>query len=392
MHHDFPKRTIIITWVVGALILAGIAFGVIAHRTEDAPPQTASLEETVVTCGAVTLNNTQLGYYFWSEYSYYLMSMKNQIPATLDVSKSLSSQMYDADTTWQDYILGKTMTTVEETLAMVNAAQEDGFELPANRQAELDGNLASIGEAPLDLGLVNEDGTADIQTHLEQSYGAGASMETLSEYLYHSYLAAAYADHLYSDAVFTAEEVEAYYDQNVLEFSEGGVYKIDEKLATIRIVLQSPTNLTDTTAWENAEKSAQTLYTTWLAEGGNEGDFSAMAAAHSNDTTTRSQGGLMEEISAYNVTGELATWVFEENRQSGDSAVVKAETGWVIAYYVEESDLTLWQKTAESTLRQACFEDSFDAVLKQYPTTVAEAHIALVELENYVQFIPSQPS
>ncbi|MFI3313068.1 MAG: peptidylprolyl isomerase [Eubacteriales bacterium] len=386
MQPDLPKKTKPTLWLLGFVLLACILAGLLLH-VADTPSSSTPSEEPVVVCGDITLDNTQLGYYFWSEYSYYLMSLGNQIPATLDMSKPLSDQMYDDSSTWQDYILGKTMTTVEETLAMVNAAMVTDYQLPIARQAELDANLASFAETPLELGLLNEDGTADVDAYIQQSYGEDASLETLSEYLYHSYLADAYADYLYNLPVFTDQEVETYYDDNGGTYWDNSVYKTDEKLSTIRIVLQSPTNLTDTVAWENAEKAAETLYATWQSEGGNQDDFSAMAAAYSSDAITRYQGGLMAEISQSSLTGELATWVFAEDRQPGDTGLVKSESGWVIVYYVEETDTTLWQKTAEADLRAETFQNAFAQIMLDYPTTVTEKNIALVELENYVQTV-----
>lgn len=347
----------------------------------------AAVSQGPVTCGQITLDNTQLGYYFWTEYSYYLMSLGNQIPATLDVTKPLSEQMYDSSSTWQDYMLNKTMVTIQETLAMVNGALEAGFELPVTRQAELDRDLTTIAETPLELGMLKADGTADVDAYLQQSYGEGANLESLSQFLYHSYLAAAYADYLYNLPEFSDGEIEAYYTENSLEYWENGVYQLEDKLATIRIILQSPTNLTDTVAWENAQKAAESLYLSWQAEAGNQDDFSAMAAAHSTDST-RAQGGLMTDISPQNLTGDLATWVFEPERQPGDSAVVKSETGWVIVYYVSQSDLTLWEKTAQEDLRQDTFAEEFVRLQEAYPATVDMAQVSIVELENYVQGTP----
>ncbi len=392
MHHEFPKKTILTVWILGVALLGCIALGITLHvfeEEESSATIAVDAEKQVVVCGDVTLTNTQLGYYFWSEYSYYLMSLGNQIPATLDMSKPLDSQMYDGQSTWQDYILGKTMTTVEETLAMVNGAMEAGFELPTARQVELDSNLADFAEKPLELGILKEDGTADVDGYIQQSYGGNATLESLTEYLYHSYLADAYSTYLYDLPEFTAEEIEDYFDSNGGAYYDKGVYKTDEKLVTIRVVYQSPTNLTDTVAWENAEKSVETLYAAWLAEEGNQDDFAALAAAHSTDATTRFQGGLMEEISPSNVTGEVATWVFEEERVPGDTAVLKSETGWAIVYFVEETDTTLWQKTAEVDLRLDTFYAAFDQMLMDYPTTVHENDIVIVELENYVQAVPN---
>lgn len=394
MSHVFPnvpKKTIITLWVLGLILLLAIVASLSSHETEEAVPAavttTTTLEKPVVTCGQVTLDNTQLGYYFWSEFTYYLMSLGDQIPATLDVSKPLDQQMYNTQSTWEDYILSKTMTTVSETLAMVNGAMAADYQLPAAKQAELDSNLATFAETPLELGILKEDGTADVDAYIQQSYGDGATLETLSQYLYHSYLADSYAEYLYNQPTFDQQAIEAYFDENGGTYWDNGVYKTDEKLATVRVVLQSPTNLTDTVAWDNAEKAAQTLYATWLSEGGSQDDFAAMAAAHSSDSATRAQGGLMEEISQNSLTGDLAIWTFEPDRQSGDTAVVKSETGWAIVYYVEEANLTQWQKTAESDLRNETFQTAFNQILLDYPTDFDETRIDMVTLEHYVQTV-----
>ncbi len=374
------KRAIII---LGVALLALVLLSHFAVSPNQAPTL-QELSQTVVTCGDVELDNTQLGYYFWSEYSYYLMSCGTQIPATLDVSKPLHQQQYDDSTTWQDYILGKTMTTIQDTLSMVCAAQAVDFSLPAEQASALQTTLEEIQAKPLTLDMVKADGTADVTAYLQKSYGEGATMDSLTVYLQHAYLASAYADHLYNTPTFSDQEVDDYYDANGGSYVDKGVLKTDEKLTTIRMVLMAPTAVGSDEAWQTAENAAKNLQTAWLSEGGNEDDFSAMAAAHSDHVSSKSSGGLLTDITSQDLDPALAEWVFDQSRVHGDNTLVQTEDGWVIAYYVSQSDQALWQQTAEADLRQDTFISAYNQIIADYPAQIDYAKVALVQLENYV--------
>lgn len=355
-------------WAAAAavvLALAGLLAVVLWQSSKDKPPTEEEMNQVVVTCGAFTLTNTELNYYYWSEYFYLLGTGGDALSGTLDTSVPLDQQMYDETRTWQDYVLDRTLDTVEATMSMAFAAEEAGFEMPDDYAQTLQRVLDGFAEKAETAGYLDASGEGDTLAYLAASYGPGVTMDSFERYLRYSHLAAAYSDELYGSPVFTEEEISDYYDLYGGEYTDEGVTKDSEKLRTLRVVLVAPSADNDA-AWAEAKTSAETLYATWQAESGTEDDFSAMAAAHSADVHTSGQGGLLSEVRREDLTGELADWAFDQARESGDTAVVRSDEGWVVAYFVEESDQAYWQQVAEADLRQQTYKDAERAIRDRY--------------------------
>ncbi len=313
-----------------------------------------------------SLDNTQLAYYYWSEYFLYLQLQGQQMPATLDPKQPLESQMYDQNSTWADYMLSRTLDTVEHTMAMVFAAQEAGFTLPPEDETALVSILEEFSYKALEMGF-SQDGQGDLEAYFQDSYGEGATVDSFTQYLRNATLAAAYSDHLYQDPQFSQEEVKAYFEDNAGKYADAGISLDDTTLPTIRTILYTPQDVANDDSWNQAKQAALTLYDTWRSEGGLESDFSALASAHSQDKASSSKGGLMEAITPAQISGQLAHWVFEEPRQPGDSAVLSTDTGWAIAYYVTPGDTTAWEIQCQRDLRNDTYDQAFQDILDQYP-------------------------
>lgn len=343
----------------------------------DDPPDAARMAQVVATCGNQSLTNTELNYYYWSEYFYLVGSYGEYLPDSLDTEKPLDEQQYDETRTWQDYVLEKALDTAGATMSMAFAAEEAGFSMPADYADTLQRTLDNFSAKAKELGYVDEAGEPDVVAYLADSYGPDVTLESFTSYLKMSHLAAAYSDELYGKPTFTAAEISAYYDKYGGEYTDEGIPKDDEKLRSVRTVLLKP-KTDDDAGWAEAKASAETLYATWQSESGTEDDFSAMAAAHSADTATSGQGGLRTDLRKSDLTGELADWVFDGARRSGDTAVVRSDDGWVIAYYAGESAQTLWQKTAEADLRQETYQNAEREIRERYPFKADSGKIRIV--------------
>ena len=80
-------------------------------------------QREVLRCGVLTLTNQDLAYYYWSEY-YFLV---NEGGSSLDPDTDPAGQPVDDSRTWQDTLLDRALLTVQDTSAMVLAAQEAGL-------------------------------------------------------------------------------------------------------------------------------------------------------------------------------------------------------------------------------------------------------------------------
>ena len=163
------------------------------------------------------LSNTEFSYYYWSEYFYFVEVYGEYVSDTLDTSLPLDEQMYDEENTWQDYMIDQTITAVEETMALVFAAEQAGFTLPQDYRDAYDEVIVNFTDAAMAQEYKNVD------AYLKASYGKGASMESFESYLYDTHIASAYADALYEKSIPSEDEVQAYFDAHAADYEEAGL-------------------------------------------------------------------------------------------------------------------------------------------------------------------------
>lgn len=158
--------------------------------------------KTVMKYEDFKLTNTDFSYYYWSEFFYY-KSVYENYEQNVDFEKPLDEQMYDEDTTWQEFMKDRTITMVEETMSLVFAAQDAGHEMSQEYADELDDVIVNFTDAAMGQEYKN------VEAYLKDSYGNGAKEDTFRQYLYCTHLASSYADVLYEQSAPTEEEVQA---------------------------------------------------------------------------------------------------------------------------------------------------------------------------------------
>lgn len=191
-----------ITAAVAVLMLAGIVFGIV--QSSHAVP--------VVVFQDRELTNTELGYYYWSEFFYFSEAYGEYLGDAVDFSQPLEDQPYDDTRSWQDYLLEETLSTLRDNLAMVAEAESQGFTLPDeydNTYQQVLVNFASAAQSG---------GYEDLQAYLRASYGTGATEESFRAYLHDAHLAAAYADEIFEQCLPTDETCREYFLQHQAEY------------------------------------------------------------------------------------------------------------------------------------------------------------------------------
>lgn len=168
----------------------------------------------VLVCGDYALDNTELAYYYWSEYFYFSEAYGSYLDGTVDFSRPLDQQLWSENQTWQDYLLEETLDTVRQTMSMVFQAQAEGFSMPEDYAGTYQQVLVNFSSA------AQTGGYASLDAYLQASYGSGASRESFESYLYHAHLAAAYADHLLEEIQPTDQEVRDYFQLHRGEYEE----------------------------------------------------------------------------------------------------------------------------------------------------------------------------
>lgn len=178
--------------------------------------------KTVIKSEDFKLSNTEFAYYYWSEFFYTRESTGTFMDADFD--KPLDTQMYDETQTWQDYMIDHTITMVEETMSLVFAAWDEGYEMTEDYEEALDDVMVNFADAAMGQSYKNVD------AYLQASYGKGADEDSFRQYLYCTHLASSYADELYERCVPSEADAQAYYDANPAAYADGGVEQAKKDL------------------------------------------------------------------------------------------------------------------------------------------------------------------
>lgn len=330
------------------------------------------------------IDNRMFSFYYWGEYYYFVNSYGFQF----DSSKPLAEQTYEEETnsetgestitTWQDYFMDAASYSMNQIAAMKQAGEAEGFQLPEEYQTEYDSVVETMASNAASAGFVDEDGNGDALAYIQDSYGSSATIETFQQYLYDSYYASAYSDHIYYGLSYTTEEIDAYFDENTDYFSSYGVEKTDIPNVNVRHILIEPEadedgNISDE-AWAAALATAEDLLAQWKSGDATEESFGQLAEEHSTDSGSSSNGGLYEDVYPGQMVTAFNDWCFDSARQVGDTDIVQTDFGYHIMYFVSQTDSYYYRTVAESEMRyydgNALLEEMVDSCTVTYTDDV----------------------
>ena len=119
-----------------------------------------------------------------------------------------------------------------------------------------------------------------------------------------------------------------------------------------------------------AKAKADAELAKWQAGDKTEDSFAALAKADSEDTGSKANGGLYENVYKGQMVSTFEDWCFDSSRKTGDTGVIYGEAsgsyaGYHVMYYVGQGELYRY-KLAEDAKRDADYTSWHDALLKNY--------------------------
>ena len=292
----------------------------------------------VATVGDKGLTNGQLQAFYWQEVYLFMQEYGNYLPYIgLDLSVPMDKQLTEmggSPMSWQQFFLDSAVYSWHNYQSMALEAEAEGYELPENRQMELDTLPAELEASSM------EGGFESIDAMIRKSVGAACDLESYLEYVDVYYHGLSYY-YDYCDALTaTDEEVEAYYAENETQYIENGITK-DAKYVDVRHVLLQPEGgetgadgypvYTDE-AWEACRIKVEEIYNKWQTGDKSEESFAQLAMDHSVDGNA-ADGGLYENVRVGQMVESFQNWCFDDARQTGDHGLVKTPYGYHIMFF-----------------------------------------------------------
>ena len=346
-------------------------------------------KNVVATVGDLMLTNGELQVYYTQqiyEYVQYYGSMLTYLG--LDVSAPLADQtcIFDETLTWQQYFINISIETWQHYAVLNMLAKDAGIALPETEEAVLAAMPAELEAMAKEYGFESAD------AFIQSNYGANVNVDAYISYMRARYLGEYYYSTKSLEFIPTDAEVEAYFEENQTVFASSGITKDSGPIVDVRHILIQPEggktdpNTGATTyseeeiytdeAWADALKEAEGILESWKNGAADQDSFAALATAHTDDTGSASNGGLYQDITRdSNYVEEFLEWSVDENRQAGDTGIVKTVFGYHIMYFV--SGQPQWKMSAQTQLLADRINAVIDDGSEEWPIKVIYKNLAV---------------
>lgn len=333
------------------------------------------MEDVVATMDGLELTNAQLQIYYWSEVYNFLNSYYSYLSYIgFDYTAPLDQQTcyFDKTMTWQQYFLKSALDVWQSNMAFAELARENNFVMPEEQRTELDSMVENLTKS------AQEGGYDSVDAMVQESFGAGVTVQDYVEYMEDYYLGYLYFAELYEAIDPTDEEIAAYFEANKATFEKDGIkqdgtYTVDVrhiliKIDTIAAEMEKNETTEDGTdaqddeestddktdskyteaQWEACRQAAQAILDEYLAGERTEERFGELANKYSEDHGNEegaqvTDGGIYTFVEKGYMVEAFDAWCFDTARQVGDTGLVKTEFGYHVMYFVGSEEVWFTQ-------------------------------------------------
>lgn len=120
-----------------------------------------------------------------------------------------------------------------------------------------------------------------------------------------------------------------------------------------------------------AKKEAEKLLQEWKDGEATEESFAELAKENSDDTGSKENGGLIEDLyPGANYVENFLDWSIDPERKAGDTGVIESPYGYHVMYYVGDDELTYRDYMIENTLRANDMEKWYTELVEAMPKSL----------------------
>ena len=308
---------------------------------------------------------------------------------------TMTSSIYEACE--KDRMLATRVSSVQQdTFTFTDDEIQTYYEENKNNYDLVDGAYVSVSGNPEQ--KTDDEGNAIEATEEEKTAAMEAAKETAEEILA-AYKAGGDLEELAveHDAGYYGSEEMSYSTSTAVEWlfdsarksgdvevleSEGQYYvalfngrERNEALNyNIRHILVTEANLELPEGEEAAEgqvaQKAQEILDSW--DGSEEG-FAKLAGQYSQDSGSKDNGGLIENVAKGDMVSEFNDWCYEAGRKTGDTGIVESSYGSHIMYFTGYTDTEYWHYACENALKSDAFSTWYDETTESVTAEVDES-------------------
>ena len=353
-------------------------------KTMSAATVESLLTKEVASCGNITMDNRHLNIYYQQTFSDFSNEYSDYMDMMMDTSIGLDEQLgLDNAQTWQQLIVAAAIQNFHQVAALYQEAEKNGFEMSKDSQDFLDNLKANIEKSAATKYLDSAD------AYIEEAFGPGITFDVYYEYSMINSLALDYLNHLVTSKVYTDEELNRYYEENLEMYEKMNVQRIDKNVVDVRHILIEVPEDADEAQWDEALAEAEAILQEFKDGKATEVSFSVLAGNYSDDLASAEVGGLYESVYPGQMEEGFEEWCFDESRQTGDTGIVKTSYGYHVMYFVQEGTFIFWRTLASANMRSELDIQIREEIAEKYP---AKSNSNIIILDYMTPTAPSAAS
>ena len=304
------RSTRIYTAVIVAFLLLGAALFASGRiqAANEAKENARIGAETAVTIDGEDFTVNDVAYYYGTLRSTFANGYSGY-----DTGKDAREQQYTADKTWHDYFLETALTYMEDTVALVHAAEAAGFDALGQQDAAEQNNLSMMG-------LYAAYNNVSREQYIAAMFGKCMTEADFVRCVRRDALASAYQQSYSDSLTYSAADLQAAYDKDPDAYCS-----VDIEYVLFETGLKSDAS--------DAEKSAAMEETKAKAE-------AVLAAYETGKSFEASAGDGVYAHAAHadrSVTSDMLVWAFDADRAEGDTTVAEQSNGYVAVLFHSRS-------------------------------------------------------
>lgn len=278
-----------------------------------------------------------------------------------------------SDHTYLDILADSAISELKTNKILLKQLKADGFEMSEDAKAALEQQVTSL---PMQFAQSAQQSGVTLPIFLESSFGPGAKMEDLENYLRESYTVQEYLTTHYNNVAVSDEEMEAAYDTNKNQYDMVNYY-VTEFLASFP---EDADDAAKQAARDGAAARAEDMVDA-LDGPDNFYDLAfEMGDSAQKEALQRNPGSVHHVFATYNdneTPGAIRTWLFDEARTEGEIAVVPGVNSSYVVLFESRQRADLLPYTVRHILIKAdrdtapiaeieAAKEKADGILKEY--------------------------
>lgn len=121
-----------------------------------------------------------------------------------------------------------------------------------------------------------------------------------------------------------------------------------------------------------AKAEAEAILNEWKSGAATEDSFAALATEKTDDSGSKDNGGLYEEVYPGQMVTAFNNWCFDASRKTGDTDIVETDYGYHVMYFVGNADISYRDYLLTNDLRESDFSEWYNNLVNACELTAGD--------------------